>query len=566
MKNPIKAILLLAVLLFQFNCQDNFLEVAPASSLSFNELSSKEGIEGALIGTYSMLLGRNGFYGDGSNWLWGSIMGGDANKGSTAGDQSIINEIQAFNAQSNNPAILQKYRSLYEGVARANTTLRLLQNAEEKVTPADRIRIEAEARFLRAHYYFELKKIFNNTPYVDEYWDEVTPVRNDKDLWPFIEADFQFAFEQLPETQAQLGRANKWAAGAYLAKAYLYQNNFSSAKAVFDQVISNGVTTSGEKLGLLPNYPDAFHSIQDNSRESLFATQAAVSTGSVVNANLGMVLNFPLSGSDGPGGCCGFFQPSLELANSFRTNVDGLPLLDETYNLPQHHLINDLSVSSDEEFIMDKGNLDPRLDHSIGRRGIPYLDWGLHPGKNWIRDQAYAGPYSPKKFSYFRSGIGIENDLSSWTPGFTAVNYTIIRFADVLLMAAEAEIELNDLEKARDYINRVRSRAKNSNLIDTEANYVIDLYPPFENQSQARLAVRFERKLELAMEGHRFYDLIRWGVAEETLNFYLQYEDQFITPPFAGARFTAGKNEYLPLPQTEIDLQGADIISQNPGY
>ncbi len=566
MKHLTKTILLLIIVLLHFDCQDNFLEVAPASSLSFNELSSKEGLEGALIGAYSMLMGRGGFYADASNWLWGSVMGGDANKGSSAGDQAVANEIQTFNVQSGNPAVLQKYQALYEGVARANTTLKLLQNADKLVAESDKTRIAAEARFLRGHYYFELKKIFNNTPFVDEQWDEVTPVRNDRDLWPFIEADFQFAYDRLPAVQPQTGRANKWAAGAYLAKTYLYQNKFTEAKELFDQVISKGVTTSGEPLDLLPEYPDAFRSIHDNSAESLFAAQAAVATGSVFNANPGMVLNFPFAGTDGPGGCCGFFQPSLELANSFRTDAAGLPLLDNTYNLPGLALTTDLGLASDEAFMPDTGNLDPRLDHSIGRRGIPFLDWGIHPGRNWIRDQAYAGPYSPKKFSYYQSGIGVENDVSAWTPGYTAVNYNILRFADVLLMAAETEIELDNLEQGRAYINRVRTRAQNAIPADSDSRYVINPYPPFGNQSEARLAVRFERKLELALEGHRFYDLVRWGIAEETLNAYLQYEDQFLTPPFAGARFTAGKNEYLPIPQTEIDLQGADVIVQNRGY
>lgn len=559
-------ILLLIIIISHVKCRNDFLEVAPAGSLSFNELSSKKGLEGALIGSYSMLMGRAGFYSGASNWLWGSVLGGDANKGSSAGDQLIVNDIQAFRVQSNNPAVLEKYRTLYEGVARANITLRLLQHADPRVNETDKTRIAAEARFLRGHFYFELKKMFNNTPFVNEDWDEVTPVPNDRDLWPFIEADFQFAYDRLPETQAQSGRVNKWAAGAYLAKTFLYQEKFVQARDLFTEVIAKGVTANGKPLGLVPYYPDAFRSIYDNSEESLFAAQAAVSTGSVFNANPGMALNFPLSGPDGPGGCCGFFQPSLSLANAFRTGPDGLPLPNENYNLPENALKTDQGITSDEAFDPDAGNLDPRLDHSVGRRGIPFLDWGLHPGKNWIRDQAYAGPYSPKKFSYHRAGIGIENDATSWTQGYTAVNYMIIRFADVLLMAAEAEIELNELEQARAYLNRVRLRAKNSPLPDAGVNYVVEIYPPFADQAEARQAVRLERKLELALEGHRFYDLVRWGIAAETLNAYLEYEDQFLSPPFLGARFVAGKHEYLPIPQTEIDLQGQEVIMQNPNY
>lgn len=562
-------ILLVCCLVFTIvACKDSFLDVAPTSSLSTVELSSKEGLEGALIGAYSMLLGRTGFFSDASNWVWGSIRGGDANKGSDEGDSPILNEVQAFAVQANNNAVLEKYSILYEGIARANATLRLLLVAEENVSEADKLRIQAEARFLRGHFYFELKKNFNNTPYVDEHWDEVTPIRNDRDLWPFIEADFQFAFDHLPETQPAVGRVNKWAAGVYLAKAYLFQNKFPEAKAFFDQAIIQGVTTGGIPYGLVPYYANVFRSTHDNNEESVFAAQAAAGTGALQNANPNLALNFPFpsGGPPAPGGCCGFFAPSLELANSFRTNAAGLPLPDRTYNEPAHALKTDMGLTAEDDFTPDTGSIDPRLDHSIGRRGIPYLDWGLHPGASWIRNQPYSGPYSSKKFSYYQEGIGVENDLSGWTQGYTAINYNLIRFADVLLMAAETEIELNNQEKALEYINRVRSRAMNSPLPDAEANYVLNTYPDFASQDEARTAVRFERKLELSGEGHRFYDLVRWGIAKEELDTYLQHEDQFLKPPFAGASFTVGKDEYLPIPQTEIDLQGTEVLLQNPGY
>ena len=155
------------ILLTAIYCSDDFLDVAPTGSLSSNELSSLDGLEGSLIGTYSILLGRAGFYSDATNWIWGSVLGGDANKGSSEGDQSIINEVQAYAVQSNNPAVLQKYQILYEGIARANATIRLLGIAKENVSDSDKTRILAETRFLRGHYYFDLKKNFNDTPYID---------------------------------------------------------------------------------------------------------------------------------------------------------------------------------------------------------------------------------------------------------------------------------------------------------------------------------------------------------------------------------------------------------------
>ena len=553
-------------------CKDEFLEVAPTNSLSSNELSTAAGLDGSVIGAYSVLLGRGGFYTDASNWFWGSVLGGDANKGSDPGDQSQVNEIQTYSAQTNNGSILEKYARTFEGVARANATLRLAAVAEETGSASAAViqQVRGEARFLRGHYYFDLKKNFNDVPYVDETWDEVTPVPNNQDLWPFIEADFAAA--NLAATHSQAGRANSWAARAYLGKALLFQGKYAEAKAQFDNVIANGVTTNGQPYALVANYEDAFRSLTDNSAESVFASQAAAGTGTINNANPGLVLNFPhgSSGPARPGGCCGFFQPSFELANSFRTGADGLPLLDGSYNDAANALATDFGLASSDAFTPDAGNVDPRLDHSIGRRGIPYLDWGPHPGNDWIRQASNGGPYSPKKFIYYQGGIGTENDGSSWTPGYTAVNYTIIRYADVLLMAAEAEIELGNLAPALDYINQVRRRAAGSPVLNDDstpaANYVISEYTAFADQTQARAALRMERKLELSGEGHRFYDLVRWGVAPTELNDFITYESGFLSGAYAGATFSANQDEYLPIPQDEIDLQGEDVLTQNPGY
>ena len=581
-----KSLLLLSLVVVVTACLDEAIEdielleqetdgidqLDQSDQLLSHEAVSELGIEASLISSYSLLLGKNGFYSGASNWLWGSVLGGDANKGTNAGDQSTVNELQAFAATNGNTSVLQKYNDLYEAIRRANFTLSSIAMARSigEISPDVLTRTEAEARFLRGHFYFDVKKNFNNGPYIGENWNGLTPQPNDKDLWPFIESDFQFAFDNLPETQDEVGRANKWAAGAYLAKALLFQQKYADALLIFDDVIANGVTSSGETYGLVTNYPDVFRAQFDNSLESVFSTQAVANSGDVSNANPEFVLNFPhgSSGPDRPGGCCGFFQPSFDLVNSFRTDANGLPLLDNSYNGPGNALVNDMGLQSSEAFTPDAGNLDPRLDHAVGRRGIPYLDWGPHPGFDWLRDQSYGGPYSPKKFSYYKAGIGFENDGSSWTPGYTAVNYNIIRFADVLLLAAEAEVEAGDLSQALVYVNQVRTRAANALVMkdgSPAANYVINNYTSFSSQTEARNAVRFERKLELSGEGHRFYDLVRWGLADVTLNAYLTHEDQFLSAPFSGASFTPNQDEYLPIPQEIIDMAGG-VIVQNPGH
>jgi hypothetical protein len=239
--------------------------------------------------------------------------------------------------------------------------------------------------------------------------------------------------------------------------------------------------------------------------------------------------------------------------------------------------VTDQGVAADAAFTPDSGPVDPRLDHSVGRRGIPYLDHGNHPGIAWIRDQNYGGPYSPKKFIWSKAEEASNGvDKSSWTPGYSALNVPIIRFADVLLMAAEAEVRLNQagsLERARAHVNRVRARAANSGGFVLRngapaANYQISLYTAvWSDQNQALQAVKFERKLELSGEGHRFFDLVRWEEAPATLNAYLAYErSKVAASPFVGATFTAGKSEYMPIPQREIDILTAVVLQQNPGY
>ncbi|MGL1889227.1 MAG: RagB/SusD family nutrient uptake outer membrane protein [Reichenbachiella sp.] len=571
--SKIIAFVLVLSLISTVACKDEFLEIPATGSLTQVELSSLAGIEGAVIASYSQLLGRDGFYGDASNWFWGSVMGGDANKGSNAGDQSVMNEVQSYATLSTNGSVSEKYRILYEGVARANAALQLLANAQEDVSDADKIRLEGEAKFLRGHYYFGLKKMFNDVPYVDENWNEVDPVVNDVSLWPMIEADFLFAYQNLPATQGDAGRANSYAAGAYLAKAYLYQEKYTEALTIYNDVISNGTTAQGVAYDLVPSYRDAFRAPNDNNEEAVFSSQAAAGTGDVQNANAGMVLNMPHANGDATGqtNCCGFFQPSIDLVNSFRTDATGLPLLDGSYNSTTNMIVNDLGIAIDGAFTPDAGNIDPRLDHSVGRRGLPYLDWGLHPGIGWVRDQAYAGPYAPKKFVFYANATTVpEYDASSWTAGYTTVNVAVIRFADVLLMAAECEIAVGTLGNATALINRVRDRAANSFLRNSDdtadaANYVIGNYATFGNATDALIALKMERKLELSGEGHRFYDLKRWGDAATVLNAYLDHERQYLNSPFGGAVFEAGVDEFLPIPQAEIDLQNGVLI-QNPGF
>ncbi|GAB3963295.1 RagB/SusD family nutrient uptake outer membrane protein [Spirosoma harenae] len=581
MKKPMfKGVILTAMCsLITFACSESFLETPATGALTSTQLTSRAGLDGLLISAYSQLNGRGYNQAAASlDWVRGSVSGGDGNKGSNSGDFNSLTPFMTYQLQTTAGDVEQKWLALYEGVSRSNMVLRMLAQASADVTAADKTRIQAEARFLRGHYYFWLKRQFNNTPYVDEsvdYGTGVEKVTNDADLWPKIEADFKFAADNLAGAPGAVGRANKWAATAYLAKTYLYQKKYADAKALFDQVIANGTTSTGTKYALVDSYTDIFNAAKENNSESVFADQAAANAGSSDNANPNLNLNFPYNtGSNGPAGCCGFFPPSFELANSFRVTATGLPLLDGSYNSAANQLKTDQGVATAAAFTPDAGPVDPRLDWSVGRRGIPYLDWQVHPGQDWIRDQGFAGPYSPKKFIFYKSQDKVLTDGSSWTDGYMALNVNFIRFADVLLMAAECEVEVGSLETARTYVNMVRNRAAKSDYwVKTSAganaaNYVIAPYPAsqFATKDGARAAVQFERKLELSGEGHRFFDLVRWGTAATVLNAFVAYEGSKLPVGYAGAKFTAGRDEYLPIPQNQIDLQGKTVLKQNPGY
>ena len=578
-KNNFKHILIgcLTLTSVLYSCQKSFLEKAPLGSLDESTLASKAGVEGLLIGAYSQLNGfggaSGGFYSTPSNWAFGGVASDDAYKGSDAGDQSVeANPIENHTVTSVNPAVGSKWAAMYDGIGRSNATIRVLAIATD-ISEDDKKKILGQARFLRGVYHFELKKIFNMVPYVDEtitYAAGNYKVPNDKDIWANIQADFKFAADNLPATFPEAGRANQWAAKSYLAKTLMFQKKFAEAKVVLDDVIANGVNTKGIKYALVTKFADNFNAETENNSESIFQVQYSVNDGSNGNKSAwGDVLNFPYNNgsNDMPGGCCGFYQPTQNLVNAYRVNAAGLPFL-TSFN--DASLKSDQGLKSTDAFTPSTDPVDSRLDYTAGRRGIPYLDWGPHPGQKWTRDQSNGGPYSPLKNVYYKRQEKSLTDASFWTNGVVASNYSMIRFADVLLWSAEAEVEVGSLERARTLVNLVRARAANpaSWVPGSPATYSVGLYASFPSQDVARTAVRFERRLELAMEGHRFFDLVRWGVAATTLNAYISKEKS-LRQYLQAATFVAGKTEYFPIPQGEIDqsqVNGAPTLKQNPGY
>ena len=528
--------------------------------------------------------GQDGWNNDIQSWVFGGLASDDSYKGTDAGDQPEQSFIEKWDFQPTNNHIKNKWRGLFKGVARTNDVLNTLAEVPE-VSDARRGQIIAEARFLRGLFHFEAKKMWKNIPYIDETIFKIddlesTKIPNDKDAWPMIEADFKAAMDGLPEVQSEVGRPTKWAAMGFLAKAYMFQGwdiatgaantaKLTQAKALLDQIVASG------KFSLRPKYEDNFLIATRNNSESLFEIQYAVSSASGDAGSVGVGLAHPYID---PWGCCGFYQPSQNLVNAFKTDDKGLPLLD-AFN--DSDVKNDQGLAYTDPFVPYAGNLDPRLDHTVGRRGILFKDFKIH-GSDFIRLQSYAGPYSPKKHISEKAGFGV----SGWG-NLSSNNYRILRYDMILLWLAECEVELGGLEAARKLVNQVRTRAANPEgfvkkavqgtksrddytvLNEPAAKYVIKTYDaPWTDAAVARKAVRFETRLEFGMEGHRFFDLVRWGIAAETLNAYNKVEATKRTYK-QGAVFTKGKNEFFPIPQEAIDRSykvGVPTLTQDPSY
>ncbi len=577
-KNHTLLIMILAVFGLLGACKEEFLEITPKGSLDQSVLATDDGIHALLIGAYSMLDGVNSSFGweaASSNWVYGDIRGMVGNKGTDAGDQPDINPLQTFSESATNPYINVKWRSVYEAISRCNSAIQTTNLAlgNGAITQENADSYIKQARALRGWYHFEAWRMWaGKIPYVDENTDQAT-LTNTEDVRDKIIADLTEG-TTLPNNMGQVGRFNGTVCKVLLAKALMQMNQDWSGALDLLESAKTGTKPNGQPIGLAPTYGEVFDIVNRNGVESVYTVQYSVNDGSGAwNGGWGEVLNFPYKSGGSPGGCCGFFQATQEYVNSFRTS-GGLPLLDYTYN--DDPVLNDYGLTpSDPSYVEDPGELDPRLDWSVGRRGIPYWDWGVHTGSDWIRDQSYAGPFSPKKQVYKKSQEGQYTEVGNWTSGWTANGYRMIRYADILLLIAECQIETNDLAGAFDNINLVRARAANPDGFVKEAdgttpaaNYVIAEYPsasayPFDTPANARLALRMERKLELGMEGHRWFDLNRWGITQTELTRVLNYEK---TMPWGNSMYgsaTIGPEDAsFPIPQRQIDLANGNLVQR----
>ena len=613
-KIPLIAIWLLAILTIVYSCSKSFLERPPTGTLSGPTLNNKAGVNGLLIGAYSMLdgVGMEDWMIDAANTsVWnswaGSVAADESHKGGGNGSQTERAQLEAKTYTSNNDILGDRWRFYYAAVNRANEAIRGANALPEgEMTAEEKTQVFAEARFLRGYYHLQAAMMWRNVPFVS---DTVTfNARNynvgNRPLgyaWTKIQEDLQFAIDNLPASQPQKGRAHKWAAVGMMIKTLMQQNKMSEAKPLLDDIIAHGTNSSGVPLSLEPQFSHLFRSKYENGPEVVFGVQMSVNDGA--NGNNG---NFGETFSNPPatiittsGTVAGWgHAPSFNLANSFRTQ-NGLPMPD-TFN--DNDLASDFGKPFADPYTPTNETIDPRLDWTMARRGIPLFDWGLF-------NQAYdpvAGPYRGLKWVTWQADLngGGAQQIGGWQMA-NGSNYSVIRFAEILLWAAEVEVETGDLQKAEDYVNMIRQRAGNpegfvhtySNLASPlqgftttpAANYSILPYSSAtgsgfaaNGQDYARKAVRFERKLELALEGQRFFDLQRWDLAQPgymatVLNKYMpeevaKYEHYLPSPAtydiLKGAHFVQGKDEIYAIPQTEIDKSRSDTtvtLIQNPG-
>lgn len=580
-----------AVALMTASCnEDRFLDLKPQGSLNEDIMTSTEGADLLVNAAYAALGGPEGqswsvWCHPTSNWTYGEVRSDNAYKGGGGvGDLNEVHRMETFDMDATNGFLDSKWYHLYCSVQRCNSALRVLNAATDEQVNGRVSRI-AEMKVLRAHYYFELSRLFNKIPYFDENVEisQYPDIPNNEftrdEILSMLAKEMLDAAEQLPASQPEVGRIHKYIALAYAAKIKLYQayqqDEITHAvtsinKELLREVVSLcDQVTASIRYGLLDDFQGLDLVTNENGKESVFAIQYSMNDGteSAGRINWSNLLNSPGGGS--PYGGDGFFLPSQDLINAYQTDANGLP--DFNYQSKSDY---SWAVLNNGVYTLQNTtpNVDPRLDFVVGR---PTITWKTYPDKpceGWVRDKDTYGYNCAKRFWVSPESSDMFN---GWPWGASQLNWQIIRYADILLWKAEALIELNEgngLETARDLINQIRNRARNSAYVKDfndhskyAANYLVNPYPAdVWNQDYARQALRWETRLEKALEGERFFDLVRWGIVETTMNNYITAEsDNRIY--YANAHFTGGKDEYYPVPNNQYGFSGGKYV-QNPGY
>ncbi len=578
-KSYIYIVLGLAISLMNTYCNKDILDVNPKGVITEDQLNDPKNVDGLVTAAYAFIPRAHAFN-TLNPWI-ASLRSDDAYKGGGGlDDQPAWYQMEVFSLVNpnvgNNDGV---WFSGYSGISRANTAINALNKVDEAEFPEKTTRI-AEMRFIRGWIHFKLKNRFRWIPYIDESQTQETipavtnhpdgdDTQNDLALWQKILDDFKFADEDLPPTQPEIGRANKYVAEAFMAKTLLWMAYPQDARNQVLQVDAAKLTEAlkycddiiaSSKYSLSADYANNFMLEYDNATpESLWELQFTIEDGTPRgNLNEGNGLTAPWWNPHFS--CCDFHKASYNMVNAFRVDEKGLPLFN-TFNNAE---------IADKDTYFASNTWDPRLGHTVAIPGFPWKYQAVLYDSGGSRNPATYGYMHSMKENVTTNSPGLWDEF--WM--FNSKNQAEVRYDEVLLWKAEILIQLGRHQEALPLINQIRERAANSTaklkLPDGTypANYKVEQYVDGVNCTWTRdfawNALVWENRLEMAMEGRRFYDLVRWGMAERVMNEYFDKERQRRSW-FNVAHFSAGRDEYLPIPQAQMNWSRG-VYKQNVGY
>ena len=545
-----------------FTACNSFLdEHTPQGVLSDEQVKTPENAEAMVVSAYAIFTSAEDINSSFSMWNF-DVRSDDAYKGGNGtSDGDVFHQLEIQQGVlTTNWNINDMWVRLYNCISRVNSAIALLNTTgDDFKMKSQRL---AEMKFLRAYAHFLLKRLYKNIPFVvDEnltyqQYNELsnTEYTNDEG-WQVIIDDLMEAYNTLPATQEDKGRPTKAAAAAFLAKVYLYKA-YRQDDAKSNQITSIDKTDLEKVIEftnptLFANY-DLEKDIHNNFRpeeqyengvESIWAIQYSRNDGSTygnLNWSYGLI---PPNIPGATDGGCDFYKPSQNLVNAFHTGDNGLPLLDN-FNQKKYDKATD--------------NADPRLFLTVGMPGLPYMfnkNFMMEETSIWSRSNGLYGYYVTLKQNVDPALIG--EYLIKGSYWASSMNRIVFRYADVLLMRAEAYAQLGNADQAIALVNQIRSRAAGSTQMISgyQGSYGVKMYVAnykgsFSKEDVIKI-VKMERRLELAMESERFFDLVRWGDAATVLNKYYA-EEIGSCAIYSNAHFTANKDEYLPIPFSQI--------------
>ena len=555
------------------SCQKMLSDQVPQGTLSDEQVKSPANAEAMVVSAYAIFTTAEDINSSFSMWNF-DVRSDDAYKGgSGVGDGDVFHQLEMQQGVlTTNWNINDIWVRLYNSLSRVNSAIALLNECDDSFTMKEQ-RL-AEMKFLRAYGHFLLKRLFKHIPFVDRYdftYEEYQNMSNtlysNDEGWQVIINDIKDAFDVLPEVQADKGRPTKAAAAAFLAKVYLYKayhqddektNEVTSIEVSdLEKVIEYTDPKYYSGYGLEEDIHNNFRpeTEYENGKESLWAIQYSINDGSTygnLNWSYGLIVPNITGVTDGG---CDFYKPSQNLVNAFRTGADGLPLLD-TFNSKDYDKATD--------------NADPRLFLTVGMPGFPYMF-----NRNYMMEQTTVWSRSGGNYGYYvtlKHNVDpalLDKYLIKGSYWASPMNRIVFRYADVLLERAEAYAQLGECDKAIDLVNEIRRRAASSTqmISDYPARYGVKFfvaqYKGTYDKAQTIKIVKMERRLELAMESERFFDLVRWGDAATVLNKY--YPEEIDNCSFySEAHFTANQGEYLPIPASQMAASNGHY-TQNVG-